>query len=105
MTTDCKHPSAAFWATVVVVVGLVAYPVSFGPACGLTSRVYAYGEPVVTNRAMFVYLPFGKAILHAPNAGYNRFLIWWINVCLPTGHTAVLPTLVEGQDPLCIENP
>ena len=26
---DRKHPSAAFWATVVVVAGLVAYPLSF----------------------------------------------------------------------------
>jgi hypothetical protein len=30
-----KHPPAAFWATVVVVVLLVAYPLSFGPACWL----------------------------------------------------------------------
>ena len=33
-----KHPSAAFWATVVVVVGLVAYPLSVGPACWLVDR-------------------------------------------------------------------
>jgi hypothetical protein len=31
--TSRKHPSAAFWVTVVVVVALVAYPLSFGPAC------------------------------------------------------------------------
>src|SRR5436190_19983779 len=31
--TDRKKPGAAFWATVVVVVGLVGYPLSFGPAC------------------------------------------------------------------------
>ena len=28
----------AFWATVVVVTALVAYPLSFGPACWITSR-------------------------------------------------------------------
>src|SRR5262245_29364126 len=103
--TDRNKPGVAFWATVVVVVVLVAYPLSFGPACWITSRVYASGEPVVTNRAMFVYLPFGKAILHAPGAGYSSLLIWWIQVCLPSGHTAVIPTLVEGQGPICIENP
>jgi hypothetical protein len=31
MNADRKKPGVAFWATVVV--GLVAYPVSFGPAC------------------------------------------------------------------------
>ena len=30
--TDRKKPGVAFWATVVVVVVLVAYPLSFGPA-------------------------------------------------------------------------
>jgi hypothetical protein len=33
MTTDHKKPGLAFWATVVVVVVLVAYPLSFGPVC------------------------------------------------------------------------
>jgi len=33
MTSDRKKPGVAFWATVVVAVALVAYPLSFGPAC------------------------------------------------------------------------
>jgi hypothetical protein len=36
--TDRKKPGVAFWATVVVVVLLVAYPLSFGPASGGKSR-------------------------------------------------------------------
>ena len=32
-----KKPGAAFWATVVVVV-VLAYPLSFGPACWICSR-------------------------------------------------------------------
>ena len=36
--TSRKKPGVAFWATVVVVVVLVAYPLSFGPACWITSR-------------------------------------------------------------------
>ena len=37
--SDRKKPGVAFWATVVVVVALVAYPLSFGPACWITSRI------------------------------------------------------------------
>jgi hypothetical protein len=33
VTPSRKHPSAAFWATVLVVVALTAYPLSLGPAC------------------------------------------------------------------------
>jgi hypothetical protein len=33
--TNRKKPGEAFWATVVVVVVPVAYPLSFGLACGV----------------------------------------------------------------------
>jgi hypothetical protein len=33
MSDSRKHPTAAFWATVVVVVALVVYPLSYGPIC------------------------------------------------------------------------
>jgi hypothetical protein len=56
MTSDRKKPGVAFWATVVVVVVLVVYPLSLGPACWLihrriipmrpTAQVY---EPVLGN--------------------------------------------------------
>ena len=36
--TDRKKPGLAFWATVVVVIALVAYPLSFGPACWMRTR-------------------------------------------------------------------
>jgi hypothetical protein len=38
MTPSRKKPGVAFWATVVVAVALVAYPLSFGPACWLVER-------------------------------------------------------------------
>jgi hypothetical protein len=38
--TSRKHPFTAFWATVVVV-ALLAYPLSFGPACWFTSHTGA----------------------------------------------------------------
>jgi hypothetical protein len=40
MTIDRKKPGVAFWATVVVVVVLFAYPLSYGPwlwICGATN--------------------------------------------------------------------
>ncbi len=45
--TSRKKPGVAFWATVVVVVVLVAYPLSFGPACWISSRLNA-GTRAVT---------------------------------------------------------
>jgi hypothetical protein len=36
--TDRKKPGVAFWASVVMVVVLVAYPLSFGPACFLCEK-------------------------------------------------------------------
>ncbi len=38
MSEDRKKPGVAFWTTVVVVVLLIGYPLSFGPACWVTSR-------------------------------------------------------------------
>jgi hypothetical protein len=41
MTSDRKKPGVAFWATVVLVVVVVGYPLSFGPACWISSRLNA----------------------------------------------------------------
>jgi hypothetical protein len=38
MIDERKKPGVAFWATVVVVAALVAYPLTFGPACWLFDR-------------------------------------------------------------------
>jgi|GEM_PF-5871742 len=37
MSSDHKKPGMAFWATVGLVVALVGYPLSFGPACWIAS--------------------------------------------------------------------
>jgi hypothetical protein len=39
MSDKQKTSGMAFWATVVLVVVLLAYPLSFGPACWMTSRM------------------------------------------------------------------
>jgi hypothetical protein len=39
MTDELKRkPTAGFWITVVVVVVLVGYPLSFGPVCWIIGR-------------------------------------------------------------------
>jgi hypothetical protein len=38
MSEERKKPGVAFWATVVLV-AVLAYPLSFGPACWLCSRI------------------------------------------------------------------
>ena len=45
--TDRKKPSFAFWITVALVAVLVGYPMSFGPACWISSRMKgSYSELV-----------------------------------------------------------
>ena len=38
MTPDRTKPGLAFYATIILLVVLVLYPLSFGPACWITSR-------------------------------------------------------------------
>jgi hypothetical protein len=50
MSRDRKNPSAALWATVVVVVALVAYPLTIGPFFWLVNHVplpeWLYSIPI-----------------------------------------------------------
>jgi hypothetical protein len=64
-----KHPSAAFWATVVVVAVLVGYPLSFGPACWWFSRKQTYLWPMVGLREIPTAPPFCWPIVRAVNNG------------------------------------
>jgi len=50
--TSHKKPGVVFWATVVVVVVLVGYPLSMRKACWISSRMNA-GAPIVN----VAYLP------------------------------------------------
>src|SRR5215510_8950693 len=46
MMTEGKKPSLAFWATIVLIVVLVAYPLSFGPWCWIASRTASHKRGV-----------------------------------------------------------
>jgi hypothetical protein len=83
MNSDRKKPSVAFWAIVVVVVFLVAYPLSFGPACWWVSRsadpelvswsvLGAAPEP----RAPGIYWPIGWLAENGPRP-LSRFICWY----------------------------
>src|SRR5260370_1457438 len=61
MTRPRKHPSPAFCITVALVVLLVAYPVSFGPACWLADRLQ-----IATPFVARIYKPIVHAALCGP---------------------------------------
>jgi hypothetical protein len=65
--SDRKHPGAAFWATVVLIAMLLGYPLSFGPACWITSRAVV-GSPAVPT----VYRPITFAMGRSP--GFCRIM-------------------------------
>ena len=56
MTTNSKKPGVAYWMTVVIVVVLM-YPLSFGPACWITSRTGGNGVLPVIFRPIIAMIP------------------------------------------------
>ena len=62
--TDRKKPGLAFWATVVVVLALVVYPLSFGPACWTAVRGWL---PAPAEHALReFYMPIRRLARHGP---------------------------------------
>jgi hypothetical protein len=66
-----KKPGVAFWATVAVVVALVAYPLSFGPATALVDR-----ELLRPSIATTVYLPCVYLSVQGPPFVQEGFWFW-----------------------------
>ena len=46
MSEDRKRAGAGFWITVALVAAAVGYPLSFGPACWVSSRLQPSGRIV-----------------------------------------------------------
>jgi hypothetical protein len=69
--TSCKKQGVAFWATAVVVVALLAYPIGFGPACWLTAPPRG-GKTTVAPR---VYWPIGWLAANGPS--WSRDVVFW----------------------------
>jgi hypothetical protein len=70
-----KKPGVSFWATVVVVVALVAYPLSFGPACWLFKRSY-----ISEHRFSAAYEPCVQAAESGPYFA-QRVIRKWADLC------------------------
>jgi hypothetical protein len=83
--TSCKKPGVAFWTTVAVVVVLVVYPLSFGPACWLDSRL----ESERTQRALqAVYWPIGALAVKSELA--ERAIRWYGELGMADGSVEVI---------------
>jgi hypothetical protein len=65
-----KKPGAAFWATVVVIALLVMYPLSFGPACWISSRTNTAASVIP-----IVYRPIVWCMAH--NRGLGKVVKWY----------------------------
>jgi hypothetical protein len=81
--TDRKQPGVAFWATVVVLVALVGYPVSFGPAVWLTARGYFRDSTVQS-----FYLPILWSAAQAESL--ESAVTWWGTLGVPDGESVTL---------------
>src|SRR6266478_8582324 len=76
-----KKPGVTLWATVVVVVLLVVYPLSFGPACWIASRSERMKIPTF-------YWPIQTYVPYCPGGG--AAIAWYAKLCLPTDGRGVL---------------
>jgi hypothetical protein len=90
--TSRKKPGVAFWATVVVVVMLVAYPLSFGPACWYVARTGIHKPHPWFG---FIYLPIGWC------AGHEASFVcpaacWYGKLGAPEGGEVFLPSTMDS---------
>jgi len=74
-----KKPGVAFWATVVLVVGL-AYPLSFGPVFWAHSALWPKSGPRILDRALeTIYCPLGHQTGYGPRI-VKRSLQWYLKL-------------------------
>ncbi len=93
MSEERKKPTAGFWITVALVAALVGYPLSFGPACWVTT--ISASEPGVRyHKSMIVYWPLGAVT--KGDGLIARTLQWWMKFGTRDGQLAVVPTNSNG---------
>ena len=78
--SDCKRPSAGFWITVVLAAVLIGYPVSFGPACWISSRA-----TVLVPAVEILYFPVLCVWGYFSYTPVNDFLHWYSQLGAPPG--------------------
>ncbi len=72
--TSRKKSGVALWAIVALVVVLVGYPLSFGPACWLASHADSGGDFVSA-----IYQPFLRVYMKGP-PGIQDVARWYVNL-------------------------
>ena len=73
--TDRKTTTAGFWVTVALVAVLLGYPLSFGPACWITSRINAGSSAIPV-----LYGPLTWTMSPKDEATINRVSTWYAKV-------------------------
>jgi hypothetical protein len=91
--TDRKKPGVAFWATVVVVVSLIGYPLSLGPAVWLTARGYFRDSAVQS-----FYMPVLWSAAQAESL--ESVVTWWGSLGVPDGKAVNM--MFETDEALCV---
>ncbi len=83
--TDRKKLGVAFWASVVLVV-VLAYPLSIGPAGWMASRPF---ESPGKGRIPTFYWPIMTYVPYCPGGG--TAVAWYIKACVPAGRDVLVP--------------
>ena len=96
MSEPHKKPGVAFWATVVVVVGLILYPVSFGPACWLASRT-GIGISALPEIYHPIVSRMGRAGTIETSRSYAKVPPTWILHHRPSGIISRYATFLAGE--------
>ena len=82
--SDRKKTGLAFWATVLLIVAFVGYPLSFGPVCWAIKR-----DPWRFDRnAPMIYMPIGW--LCSKSVPMRRVFNWYATVLGP-GDALIVP--------------
>src|SRR5262249_32444192 len=77
MTASRKHPSVAFWITTMLVVGLEAYPLSWGPVGWLEAHGWLTEQTL--DLAASLYFPMRWARFNAPDP-ISSALDWYVTL-------------------------
>ena len=97
--TDRKKPGVAFWAIVVVVAVLIAYPLSLGPTCWIMHDATKPHEVVAPR----LYWPLGwimSKCLASHRISVLNAVTWYIGMGLPKGTRVVMPTYHQDGNSL-----